>query len=377
MGFLSAIASVFNGAADRAHNWNMQQYQNRYNSREAQKNRDFQSDEAEKSRQFTIDQWNRTNEYNSPENQMRLKLDAGMNPWNNPSSGEASSAPSPTSAPSGSTASSVTPPYVQTSENFGINAFSAITKGIKDISDSALTNAEKNRINTLLGDELKNLRSETSYKNVLTTYQEVINKYADKRNLIELSKIGQEINKLQSESNLNEKKISEVSARVTSLLEKANVDAATAAQMTIFIQNYARDLYKAQINALNTGSSKNLADAKLSNHQSNLADAQTEKVKAETETEDQMRSSRVEHSENNMGPSDSYQAAYALASDLSRGDKRLSRAVAAILAGWREVRDSSKDAAEIFSMIKSIGVKIDSNDRSKIADFLKSRKVSP
>lgn len=364
-----AIASIINGMSDRAHNWNMQQYQNRYNSREAQKNRDFQSDEAEKSRQFTLDQWNRTNEYNSPENQVKLKLDAGVNPWNNSSPASAQPAYSPSSAPSGSTASSVTPPYVQTSEATGIAAFSAITKGIKDLSDSSLSNAEKNRINTLLTDELGKIRSDTSYKNVLTAYQDIVNKFANKRNVLELGKLSSEISKLRTDKELSEKKIQEVSATITSLLEKANVDAATSAQLRLFVQNYARELYSAQIDSLKTGSSKNIAEA-------DLAGAQKLGVEASTETENALRPSRVEHSENNMGPSDVYQAAYALASDLSHGDKRVSRIVSSVLAGWHEVRDTAKDAAEIFNMIKSLGVKVDPKDMSKIVEFLKNTKGS-
>lgn len=51
-----------------------QNAQNKFNAREAEKNRVFQSDEAQKARDFDLEMWNKNNEYNDPSAQYeRLK----------------------------------------------------------------------------------------------------------------------------------------------------------------------------------------------------------------------------------------------------------------------------------------------------------------
>lgn len=51
-----------------------------WNSAEAEKNREFQTSEREAAQEWNLEQWNRENEYNSPKEQMRRAIEAGMNP---------------------------------------------------------------------------------------------------------------------------------------------------------------------------------------------------------------------------------------------------------------------------------------------------------
>ena len=79
-----------------------------WSANQAQLNRDFQREERELTQQWELEQWQREMDYNSPANQMKLAMDAGINP--NSVAGAGGNF-SPTSAPnsspmSGSTASS-------------------------------------------------------------------------------------------------------------------------------------------------------------------------------------------------------------------------------------------------------------------------------
>ena len=51
-----------------------------YNSKEAQKNRDFQVSEREASQQYNTEMWEKNNEYNSMSSQVNRALEAGVNP---------------------------------------------------------------------------------------------------------------------------------------------------------------------------------------------------------------------------------------------------------------------------------------------------------
>lgn len=70
IGALGAIGGAALGAASNKKNISQNQMNNEFNAREAQKARDFQ-----------LEMWNRTNEYNSPANQRKLRAEAGYNPY--------------------------------------------------------------------------------------------------------------------------------------------------------------------------------------------------------------------------------------------------------------------------------------------------------
>ena len=65
----SAISGISNSATNRK-NQSINQMNNEFNARE-----------AEKARQFQLEMWNKTNEYNSPVNQRKLRSEAGYNPY--------------------------------------------------------------------------------------------------------------------------------------------------------------------------------------------------------------------------------------------------------------------------------------------------------
>lgn len=97
-----------------------------YNSREAQKNRDFQREMYERQYKDSIDFWNLQQEYNTPQNQLIRLRNAGLNPLlmygQSGVQNVATSQPSQPSQPSGSQASaSFTNPF-QTAEYLLLDA---------------------------------------------------------------------------------------------------------------------------------------------------------------------------------------------------------------------------------------------------------------
>lgn len=104
---ISSGASLFGGLFGRS-------AEQRYNAREAQKNRDFQREERLASQAFNLDMWNRTNEYNSMSNVIQRARDAGVSAGAVVGDGSTSAQPFQTSpsqgtatAPSPSIASSI------------------------------------------------------------------------------------------------------------------------------------------------------------------------------------------------------------------------------------------------------------------------------
>lgn len=76
-----------------------------FNADEAQKNRDYQTSEREATQDWNLEQWNRENEYNSPAEQLKRAIAAGINPNSLEGMGNSTAGSVQSSAQSGSAAS--------------------------------------------------------------------------------------------------------------------------------------------------------------------------------------------------------------------------------------------------------------------------------
>lgn len=79
-GMLTAGFGFASGLLDREQQELQFQQTMDYNEEQAEKNREFQTSEREAAQQWNLEQWNRENEYNSPAEQMKRAMAAGINP---------------------------------------------------------------------------------------------------------------------------------------------------------------------------------------------------------------------------------------------------------------------------------------------------------
>lgn len=117
---------------------------------------EFNSDEAQKQRDWEEGMWNKNNLYNSPANQLKLMLEAGLNPNNFQTS--VSGASMPGSGASASAPSSVPQTPSQAGLASALNSAQirlANAQADKAESDVDLNKANTNRINKLLSGELE------------------------------------------------------------------------------------------------------------------------------------------------------------------------------------------------------------------------------
>lgn len=108
MGILSLGSALGLSAFDGAVGAAQQHFQNEYNSREAEKNRNFQREERLQAQEYNTEMWNKTNEYNSIGAQLERAKEAGVSPNAIIGQGGNMAFSGPTSSPmSGNAASSV------------------------------------------------------------------------------------------------------------------------------------------------------------------------------------------------------------------------------------------------------------------------------
>lgn len=125
-----------------------------------QMNNDFNAREAQKARDFQLDMWNRQNEYNSASSQRKRLEDAGYNPYMNDAQAGTASGMSGTSAASAAGAASQLP-YTPDFQSAGVNLASAL----KMMSEKKQTDIENLNMTDLLRSQIwKNLGA-TDWRN--------------------------------------------------------------------------------------------------------------------------------------------------------------------------------------------------------------------
>lgn len=133
---------------------------NKTNLKINQMNNDFNAREAQKARDFQLDMWNRENEYNSASSSRKRLEDAGYNPYMSDAQAGTATGMSGTSA---ATASGASPqvPYTPDFQSVGVNLASAL----KMMSEKKQTDIENLNMSDLLRSQVwKNLGA-TDWRN--------------------------------------------------------------------------------------------------------------------------------------------------------------------------------------------------------------------
>lgn len=107
-GGLESLFNIGTGIFDRINAKKQDAKDKAWNAEQAQLNRDFQREEREQTQDFNVDMWNMNNAYNSPAEQVKRLVEAGINPsaaFGGNSYSPAQSSPVTSSPMSGSTAS--------------------------------------------------------------------------------------------------------------------------------------------------------------------------------------------------------------------------------------------------------------------------------
>lgn len=133
---------------------------NKTNLRINQMNNDFNAREAQKARDFQLDMWNRENEYNSASSQRKRLEDAGYNPYMSDAQAGTAVGMSGTSAASAAGAAPQIP-YTPDFQSVGVNLASAL----KMMSEKKQTDIENLNMSDLLRSQVwKNLGA-TDWRN--------------------------------------------------------------------------------------------------------------------------------------------------------------------------------------------------------------------
>lgn len=189
MGILGAIGgSLFDAGVGAA----QQHFQNEFNAREAEKNRDFQRQERLETQEYNTEMWNKTNEYNSIGAQIERAREAGVSPNAIIGQGGNMAFSGPTSSPmSGNSASSV--------GMFDSNI-------MQNAADMAKSDAERRNIesdtswnNSSLNDRLAFLKGQVGKLGVDTKLSEQQYNFLASKNSLELQTMQEEINILKEQ----------------------------------------------------------------------------------------------------------------------------------------------------------------------------------
>ena len=155
-GLFGGIGSVISGAIGAKTTSDT----NKTNLKINQMNNDFNAREAQKARAFQLDMWNRENEYNSASSSRKRLEDAGYNPYmSGPQAGTAAGM----SGTSAATAAGASPqvPYTPDFQSVGVNLASAL----KMMSEKKQTDIENLNMTDLLRSQIwKNLGA-TDWRN--------------------------------------------------------------------------------------------------------------------------------------------------------------------------------------------------------------------
>lgn len=133
---------------------------NKTNLKINQMNNDFNAREAQKARDFQLDMWNRENEYNSASSSRKRLEDAGYNPYMSDAQAGTASGMSGTSA---ATAAGASPqiPYTPDFQSVGVNLASAL----KMMSEKKQTDIENLNMTDLLRSQIWQNLGATDWRN--------------------------------------------------------------------------------------------------------------------------------------------------------------------------------------------------------------------
>ena len=133
---------------------------NKTNLKINQMNNDFNAREAQKARNFQLDMWNRENEYNKASSQRKRLEDAGYNPYMNDAQAGTAAGMSGTSSASAAGAVSQVP-YAPDFQSVGVNLASAL----KMMSEKKQTDIENLNMSDLLRSQIWQNLGATDWRN--------------------------------------------------------------------------------------------------------------------------------------------------------------------------------------------------------------------
>lgn len=155
-GLFGGVGSVISGAIGAKTTSDT----NKTNLKINQMNNDFNAREAQKARDFQLDMWNRENQYNSASSQRKRLEEAGYNPYMNDAQAGTAAGMSGTSAASAAGAAPQVP-YTPDFQSVGVNLASAL----KMMSEKKQTDIENLNMTDLLRSQIwKNLGA-TDWRN--------------------------------------------------------------------------------------------------------------------------------------------------------------------------------------------------------------------
>lgn len=155
-GLFGGIGSVISGAIGAKTTSDT----NKTNLKINQMNNDFNAREAQKARDFQLDMWNRENQYNSASSQRKRLEEAGYNPYMNDAQAGTASGMSGTSA---ATSAGAAPqiPYTPDFQSVGVNLASAL----KMMSEKKQTDIENLNMSDLLRSQIWQNIGATDWRN--------------------------------------------------------------------------------------------------------------------------------------------------------------------------------------------------------------------
>lgn len=155
-GLFGGLGSVISGAIGAKSTSDS----NKTNLKINQMNNDFNAREAQKARSFQLDMWNRENEYNKASSQRKRLEDAGYNPYMNDAQAGSATGMSGTSA---ATAAGAAPqiPYTPDFQSVGVN----LASSLKMMSEKKQTDIENLNMSDLLRSQIWQNIGATDWRN--------------------------------------------------------------------------------------------------------------------------------------------------------------------------------------------------------------------
>lgn len=160
MGLLAGIATGIGALGSAVFGKKSTDSANKTNLKINQMNNDFNAREAQKARDFQLDMWNRENQYNSASSQRKRLEEAGYNPYMNDAQAGTASGMSGTSAASAAGATSQIP-YTPDFQSVGVNLASAL----KMMSEKKQTDIENLNMSDLLRSQIWQNIGATDWRN--------------------------------------------------------------------------------------------------------------------------------------------------------------------------------------------------------------------